>query len=119
MDKNKSKVTEHSEICVFCGRPAECEHHLIFGIAHKEKADEDGLVVPACNNCHNLGKLIERVHENPMAEKLSKMLGQAIWERNWILKDTIHDKAGDKEAQDLESRLARKEFRRRYGRSYL
>lgn len=45
MDKNKSKVTEHSEICIFCGRPAECEHHLIFGIAHKEKADEDGLVV--------------------------------------------------------------------------
>lgn len=77
------------------------------------------MVVPACNNCHNLGKLLERVHENPMAEKLSKMLGQAIWERNWILKDVIHDKDGDEEAQDSESRIARKEFRRRYGRSYL
>jgi len=54
-----------------------------------------------------------------MAEKLSKMLGQAIWERNWILKDAIHDKDGDEEAQDSESRIARKEFRRRYGRSYL
>lgn len=54
-----------------------------------------------------------------MAEKLSKMLGQAMWERNWILKDSIHDDDGDEEAHDLESRIARKEFMRRYGRSYL
>ena len=119
MDKNKSKVTEHSEICIFCGRQAECEHHLIFGIAQREKADQDGLVVPSCNDCHNLGKLLSRVHENPMAEKLSKMLGQAMWERNWILKDSIHYDDGDEEAHDLESRIARKEFMRRYGRSYL
>ena len=35
--KMKSRVTEYEEICVFCGRPAECEHHLIFGISEREK----------------------------------------------------------------------------------
>lgn len=116
MDKGKSKVTEHNEICIFCGRQAECEHHLIFGVSQRDKADQDGLVVPSCNNCHNLGKLLSRVHENPMAEKLSKMLGQAVWERNWILKDVVHD---DEEARELKSSNARKEFMKRYGRSYL
>jgi hypothetical protein len=45
-----------------------------------------------------MGKATERIHENPMAEKLSKMLGQAIWEKH----------NGDREA-----------FRKRYGKSYL
>lgn len=54
--------------------------------------------VPACNKCHNMGKTIERVHENIMAEKLSKMLGQAVYE----------GKIGTRE-----------EFRKRYGKSYL
>lgn len=59
---------------------------------------DDGLKVPACNKCHNMGKQIERIHENIMAEKLSKMLGQAIYE----------SKIGTRE-----------EFRKRYGKSYL
>ena len=71
MGKTKSIVTEHEKMCFFCGRPAECEHHLLFG---------------------------ERVHDNPMAEKLSKILGQAVYEA----------KIGSRE-----------EFRARYGKSYL
>lgn len=54
-----------------------------------------------------------------MAEKMSKIIGQLAWERQWILKDAVHDKDGDEEVQDLESRIARKEFRSRYGISYL
>lgn len=61
-------------------------------------ADEDGLVIPMCHKHHNMGALTERIHDNPMAEKLSKMLGQAIWESRY----------GDREA-----------FRKRYGKSYL
>lgn len=114
-----SIVTEYKEICAFCGRPAECEHHLIFGISGRKKADEDGLVVPSCNDCHNTGQIVRRVHDNPMAEKLSKMLGQAVWERNWILKDAVHDRGGDEKAQAQESSIARKEFIRKYGKSYL
>ena len=98
MGKTKSIVTEHESMCFFCGRPAECEHHLLFGSSIRELAEQDGLKVPACNNCHNMGRTTERVHDNPMAEKLSKILGQAVYEA----------KIGNRE-----------EFRARYGKSYL
>ena len=116
---SKGIVTEHPDICIFCGRPAECEHHLIFGTASRELSEKDGLKVPACNNCHNMGKMLSRLHDNPMAERLSKMLGQAIWEKEWILKDAVHDTEDEKGVQDIERKIARKEFRRRYGISYL
>lgn len=93
----KSIVTKYPDICIFCGAPAECEHHLLFGIGIRPLAEEDGIKVPSCNKCHNMGSISERVHENPMAEKLSKMLGQAIYEK-------YH---------------TREEFRKRYGQSYL
>ena len=94
----ESIVTDYTEICFFCGRPAECEHHLIFGNGLRELADGDGLKVPSCNRCHNMGQIIERVHDNPVAEKLSKMLGRAIWENTYG---------------------AREDFRKRYKKSYL
>lgn len=68
----------------------------------------DGLKIPVCNNCHNMGQKLCRIHENPMAERLSKMLGQAIWEKEWISANN-----------QQESRKAREAFRKRYGRSYL
>ena len=89
MSKTKSIVTDYAGICFFCGKPAECEHHLLFGNGIRELAEQDGLKVPACNKCHNMGK---------QTEKLSKMLGQAIYE----------SKIGTRE-----------EFRKRYGKSYL
>lgn len=98
MGKTKSIVTEHEKICFFCGRPAECEHHLLFGSGIRELAEQDGLKVPVCNKCHNMGAAIERIHDNIMAEKLSKMLGQAVYEKQ----------IGTRE-----------EFRTRYGKSYL
>ena len=93
----KSIVTEYTEVCFFCEKPAECEHHLIFGNGLRELADQDGLTVPSCNKHHNTGQISERIHNNPMAEKLSKMLGQAIYEKTHT----------------------REEFRKRYGKSYL
>ena len=98
MSKRKGIVTDYEEICFFCGKPAECEHHLLFGSGIRELADEDGLKVPSCNECHNMGETLKRVHDNPMAEKMSKMLGQAIFEA----------KIGTRE-----------EFMARYGRSFL
>lgn len=98
MGKTESIVTEYKTICFFCGKPAQCEHHLIFGNGLRKLADKDGLKVPSCDRCHEKGAVIEKVHENPMAEKLSKMLGQAIYEK----------KIGTRE-----------EFRDRYGISYL
>lgn len=98
MGKTKGIVTELKGYCLFCGRPAECEHHLLFGSGIRKLAEKDGLKVPACSACHSMGGIAERIHGNPMAEKLSKMLGQAAYEA----------KIGSRE-----------EFRRRYGRSYL
>ena len=92
MGKTKSIVTEHETMCFFCVRPAECEHHLLFGNGIRELAEQDGLKV------HNMGEPLERVQDNPMAEKLSKILGQAVYEA----------KIGNRE-----------EFRARYGKSYL
>ena len=94
----RSIITEYDDICIFCGRQAECEHHLIFGTAGRELSEKDGLKVPSCNNCHNMADKLHRIHDNPMAEKLSKMLGQAVFE----------SKIGTRE-----------DFRNRYGRSYL
>lgn len=94
----QSIVTEYRENCIFCGRPTNEEHHLLFGSASRRLAEEDGLKVPCCENCHTQNEVRCRVHDNPMAEKLSKMLGQAIYEA----------KIGSRE-----------DFRRRYGVSYL
>ena len=108
-------VTQSKSICFICGREAEAEHHLIFGTAGRELSEKDGLKCPVCNNCHNMGDKLRRIHDNPMAEKLSKMVGQLAWEKEWILNDTIHDSDG----YELEKQIARNEFRKRYGMSYL
>ena len=52
-------------------------------------------------------KPVDRIHENRMAEKLSKMLGQAIFERDYII---LNRSDGEE---------ARKAFMLRYGRNYL
>ena len=93
----KSIVTDCMSVCLFCGRQADAEHHLIFGTAGRELSEKDGLKIPVCNSCHNMGSKLNRIHDNPMAEKLSKMLGQAIFE----------GKIGTRE-----------EFRKKYGKSY-
>ena len=103
----KSSVIDeiYSGYCIFCGRPADAEHHLLNGKGIRQLAESDGIKVPVCNSCHNMGKVTERIHDNVMAEKLSKMFGQAIWERNEVAKGVSIDEAKSK-------------FRARYGRSY-
>ena len=109
-------ITEYKEICAICGYPTECEHHLVFGRGMRDKADEDGLTIPLCNRCHNMGRLAERIHDNSAAESLSKMLGQVAWEKNYIL--SVIENMDDIEKRKLE-REARNRFNIRYGRSYL
>lgn len=93
--------------CSFCGKPTKTNHHLIFGNSQRALADADEIYIPLCDPCHNMAaKPEDRVHGNPVAEKLSKMLGQALWEKKYIL------------AEHSESE-ARSRFMERYGRSYL
>lgn len=94
------------KICALCGAPAECKHHMIFGMGLRDLADEDNLTLDLCNKCHNMGQVTSRIHDNVAAEKLSKMLGQALWEINHI-------------SYEDERRRAREAFTKRYGRNYL
>ena len=94
-------------ICSFCGRYTKTRHHLIFGTSSRRLADEDGIIIPLCDDCHNMAvKPADRIHGNPTAEKLSKMLGQALWEKKAV-------GAGKSESE------AREAFMNRYGRSWL
>lgn len=106
----KSAVTDFSDMCFFCGRPATQTHHLIFG-QNRKQCDKDRLFVPICDECHTMGNITSRIHDNAMAEKLSKMLGQALYERNyykdlWYQLNRYEDEA-------------RQSFTDRYGRSFL
>lgn len=94
------------EICEICGRPADCTHHLIFGFGLRRIADEDNITISLCNSCHTTGRTLDRIHDNPMAEHLSKMVGQERWEKQRIIDGATQDEA-------------REQFIKRYGRSWL
>ncbi len=115
----KSIVTEHSEICFICGKVTEAEHHLIFGTAGRELSEKDGLKVPVCNNCHNMGEVAKRIHGNPMAERMSKIIGQLAWEKEQLLErvDPVYAENDEDRKMILED--VREKFRKRYGISYL
>ena len=110
----KSKVTNYNQYSAFSGSPAECQHHLIFGNSLHRLADDDGLIIGLTNAEHNMSSkgTINQIHGNPAAEHLSKMLGQAIWERNYLIEKT------ELPFDDLASE-AREAFRARYNRSFL
>ena len=110
----KSIVTEYTEISAFSQNPKECEHHLIFGTGLRKLADEDGIWIPLTHNEHNTGELKTRIHDNPAAEKLSKIAGQLAYEKNYYREMLEH--AGELEEDEDP---ARDIFRRRYGMSYL
>lgn len=109
MGKTKSIVTKYEQYCAFCGRPATEEHHLVFGGtggANRKLADEDGIILPVCPGCHRLKPVKEKIHDNPMAEKLSRMAGQLAFEKRRC-------------AEGATEEDAREMFRKRYGVSYL
>lgn len=102
----KSILTKYTDFCMFCGKPTTTEHHFLFGHGKRAIADRDGVKGPVCDSCHNMGPLTSRIHDNPMAEKLSKMLGQMAWEKNAV-------------AAGMSEDAARELFLKRYGVSYL
>lgn len=102
----KSILTEYTEMCAICGKPTECTHHLVFGKGLRDLADADKLTLPMCNACHNMSSPAStRLHDNPIAESLSKMLGQVAWEKEYY--------------RTTETDEAREAFRKRYSKSYL
>jgi len=105
MKKTKSILTEYGDICFYCGKPCNTEHHLLFGTARKY-AEEDGIKFPICDNHHTQNEVKCRIHGNPMAEKLSKIAGQLAYEKQKV-------------SEGYSVSESRKLFRKRYGESYL
>lgn len=107
---SKSIITEYENISAFSGAPAECQHHCIFGVGKRELADREGLWIPLTNAEHNMSSngLVLQIHGNPAAEKLSKMVGQLAFEKNYY-----KNKCGEKEDP------AREAFRKIFKESYL
>ncbi len=86
-----SIITSVTEYCIMCCKPTTDIHHLCFGRSERRLADEDGLTIPVCRECHSM------IHNDARLGHLSKILGQIAWE----------GKYGD-----------RQDFIRRYGKSW-
>lgn len=108
MDHSKSVIVENEAWSAISGDRAECRHHLIFGNGKRELAEEDGIWIPLSDSEHTTGELVRRVHDNSMAEALSKIAGQLAWEAEYYRK-----------ASECGQFSARRAFRLRYGKSYL
>lgn len=107
---SKSIITNYDGYSVFSGTPTTTRHHCVFGRGMRELAEQDGLWIPVLDREHNMSSkgTINQIHENPAAEKLSKMLGQVAWEKEYYRKKL-----------NMEDDEAREAFRKRYGISYL
>lgn len=98
---------------------------MVFGTAGRELSEKDGLKVPVCNNCHNMGEILKRIHGNPMAERMSKIIGQLAWEKEYALQKAdefariIDADREESEVKQIIHKGGRETFRKRYGCSYL
>lgn len=108
---SKSILTQYEDISVFSASPRDCIHHLVFGRGLRELSDVYGLWIPLTNAEHNLSAkgTINQIHGNPAAEKLSKMLGQVAFEKEYYRKQLYN---GDEDP-------AREKFRSTFGKSFL
>jgi len=69
-------ITKYIEICLVCEKNfTEHGHHLICGISKRKHGTKDKLILPVCAQCHT------KIHQSGTSMKLSKMLGQAIFEQ--------------------------------------
>ena len=105
MKEFKSIITEYTNMCLVCGNPNVEPHHVLHGTANRKFADEDLLIVPLCYE-HHRGNNGVHGHNNAFDVAL-EIIGQIAWERKKIA-DT---------GMDIEE--VRKEFRKRYGQSFI
>lgn len=93
--------------CELCGKPASERHHLIFGRGMRPLADEDGLTMDLCDSCH------KSIHSSVAAAKLSKIVGQLIWQK-MALTEALECNGIEEAEEYTEER-----FRTRYGRTWV
>lgn len=92
------------KLCAICGKPMTETHHLIYGSSQRRLADEDGLTMSLCRECH------KNIHYKSKLGQLSKMFGQLMYEYWWL---------ADFGDADTIVKLAKENYIERYGRSYL
>lgn len=97
----KANITNYTQFCILCGTPSTDVHHCIPGNAKRRLADEDGLTISLCRDCHDF------IHRNGKAATMSKIIGQLAFEKEY---------SAVSEERQTE---AREVFRKRYGGSYL
>lgn len=69
----------YEKLCDICGKEwATDNHHLISSTSERKICDRYSFMqIQICRQCH------EVIHQNNTANKLSKMLGQAMFETNY------------------------------------
>jgi hypothetical protein len=114
---NRSIVTNYEQYSVFSGTPTTTHHHLCFGKGIRPLAEQDGIWIPVTDAEHNMSPkgTVYQIHDNPAAEKLSKIAGQLAYEKHWIAE---HRALPFEDSKALEDE-AREAFRKRYGKSFL
>lgn len=96
----KSIITD-KRVCYICGRTQGLQtHHVLDGIRRK-KADEDGLTVPLCMECHRV------IHDNGEVRTMGKTVTE------WDLKQQAQMAWMYHNSASIEA------FRERYGKSYI
>lgn len=91
----ESLITDNMQECYICGKPRECIHHIFGGTANRKLSDKYKLVIPLCNEHHNMSN--DSVHFNKEMDLNIKKTGQKKFEekhsheefmkifgRNWL-----------------------------------
>ena len=90
----ESIITNIDKVCYICARYGNLEkHHCIHGTANRKLADEDGLFVWLCRNCHM------RLHDKGIGDKGLQIEAEKAWMQHY----------GKTEA----------DFIKRYGKNYI
>ena len=70
-------IVQNDFRCFLCHSERNLEvHHCIHGTANRKLADEDGLTVLLCNECHRM------LHDHGQGDKVLQQIAQQEWERH-------------------------------------
>lgn len=98
--------------CYLCGRNGHMEEHHIFeGSSNRKISEQEGLKVWLCPECHRLGK--DSIHMNPSSERAIQLKKEAQKKFEWKYREE-HPEYGNSSLM-----MARLEFRRLFGKSWL
>ena len=90
----KSIIQDEScKVCYLCGGYGSDRHHCLHGTANRKKADEDGLTVMLCHDCHM------KLHDTGLNDRYLQRQAETRWIEHY--KSSIE------------------EFIKRYGKNYL